>query len=125
FVARIYTNGRLALAHVISAIPIVPRTFGDLFFGFHPPGLLNDSSYAGGLDEFGLYNRPLSDCEILGIFNAGAQGKYGTNVLTCPVGVEVTLPGIAGSPFTFNTIVSWTTPVAWCTTIDYTLVPQQ
>ena len=34
--ARIYTNGQLAVAAAVSATPFVPATYGDLYFGYHP-----------------------------------------------------------------------------------------
>ncbi len=49
------------------------------------------TAFAGGLDEFSVYKRALSPCEVNAIFNAGSRGKYGTNVLVCPVATEVTL----------------------------------
>ncbi len=55
-------------------------------FGGPMPG----TAFAGGLDEFSVYQRSLSPCEVNAIFNAGSRGKYGTNVLVCPVATEVT-----------------------------------
>ena len=57
-------------------------------FGGPTPG----TAFGGGLDEFSLYQRALSPCEVNAIYNAGSRGKYGTNVLVCPVATEVTLP---------------------------------
>jgi subtilisin-like proprotein convertase family protein len=79
------------------------------------PGL----SYAGGLDEFSLYSRALSPQEVLAIFKTGANGKYGTNALTCPVALQVSL---ASTTYTFTNNLSWATNgLAWETnTIDFT-----
>ncbi len=84
--ARLYTNGQLAVLKLMSpSNTFVPRTTGDLYFGYHPDPSSNFVAFAGGLDEFGLYERALSDCEISAIFQAGIGGKYGTNVLWCPL----------------------------------------
>jgi len=61
-------------------------------FGGTTPG----TAFAGGLDEFSVYNRALSPCEVNAIFDAGTGGKYGTNVLVCPVATEVTLLTASG-----------------------------
>jgi subtilisin-like proprotein convertase family protein len=89
--ARIYTNGAICVERS-SVAPgrIVPRTQGDLYFGFDPVGPAG-KSFAGGLDEFGLYNRALTPCEVNAIFLAGSAGKYGTNALICPVSLDFTL----------------------------------
>jgi subtilisin-like proprotein convertase family protein len=66
-------------------------------------------SYAGGLDEFSLYQRALSPCEVNAIYNAGSRGKYGTNVLVCPVATEVTLlTGNGYQTYVFTNGVTWT-----------------
>ena len=80
---------------------ILSWTFGDSM-----PG----TAFAGGLDEFSLYDRALTPCEVNAIFNAGSRGKYGTNVLVCPVVTEVTLLNTtAGNQtFTFTNGVTWT-----------------
>ena len=106
--AVIYTNGQRATA-VQFPTKFVPRTSGDLFLGFHPASPTNSVSYAGGLDEFGLYQRALSPGEVKAIFNAGNRGKYGTNVLVCPVATEVTLITAAGNQtYAFTNGLTWT-----------------
>lgn len=115
--ARLYTNGQLA---VVQALPggFTPRTSGDLYFGFHPGAGTNFVAYPGGLDEFGLYDRPLSDCEVAAIFKAGSNGKYGTNVLSCPVTNMVELitdGGVIVSNFVNG--VNWTNGPQWETNV--------
>ena len=106
--AILYTNGQPA-ATVHFLTNFVPRTSGDLYFGFHPPGLTNGTCYPGGLDEFSLYRRALSPCEVNAIYNAGSRGKYGTNVLVCPVETEVTLLTASGNQtYTFTNGITWT-----------------
>jgi subtilisin-like proprotein convertase family protein len=106
--AVLYTNGQPA-ATVQFPTNFVPRTSGDLFLGFHPPNPTNGVSFAGGLDEFSVYERALSPCEVNAIFNAGSRGKYGTNVLVCPVATEVTLLTASGSQtYAFTNGLTWT-----------------
>jgi subtilisin-like proprotein convertase family protein len=115
--ARIYTNGELAVAQVLPG-PFTPRTSGDLYFGFHPGPGTNFVAYPGGLDEFGLYDRPLSDCEVAAIFRAGSGGKYGTNVLSCPVTNTVELitdSGVIVS--TFVNGLNWANGPQWETNV--------
>jgi subtilisin-like proprotein convertase family protein len=79
--------------------------------------------FAGGLDEFSLYERALSPCEVNAIYNAGSRGKYGTNVLVCPVATEVTLLTALGSQtYAFTNGLTWTnTGPLWETnTISFT-----
>jgi subtilisin-like proprotein convertase family protein len=106
--AILYTNGQRA-ATVHFPTSFVPRTSGDLYFGFHPPGLPLGAAFAGGLDEFSVYQRALSPCEVNTIFSVGARGKYGTNVLICPVATEVTLLTASGNQtYTFTNGITWT-----------------
>jgi len=94
-------------------------------FSTHP-GL----SYAGGLDEFSLYSRALSPQEVKAIYNTGPNGKYGTNALTCPVAMQVSLgtgPGQATSTtYTFTNGLAWATNgLAWETnTIEFNNILQ-
>src|ERR1017187_911387 len=74
-------------------------------FGGPTPG----TCYAGGLDEFSLYQRALTPCEVNAIYNAGSRGKYGTNVLVCPVATEGTLlTGNGNQTYVFTNGVTWT-----------------
>jgi hypothetical protein len=116
-VTRIYTNGQLAVTQVLGG-PFTPRTSGDLYFGFHPAPGTNFVAFIGGLDEFGLYDRPLSDCEVAAIFKADSGGKYGTNVLSCPVTNIVQLvtdSGLIVSNFVNG--LNWTNGPQWETNV--------
>jgi subtilisin-like proprotein convertase family protein len=74
-------------------------------FGGPTPG----TAFAGGLDEFSLYERALSPCEVNAIYNAGSRGKYGTNVLICPVATEVGLLTSGGyQTYVFTNGITWT-----------------
>ena len=69
------------------------------------------TSLQGGLDEFRLYNRALTPCEVSAIYHAVSSGKYCTNVLVCPVVTEVTLSNALSGiqRYTFTNGVSWVT----------------
>lgn len=69
------------------------------------------TTFAGGLDEFSVYDRALTPCEVNAIFNAGSRGKYGTNVLVCPVVTEVTLSNSLSGIQTY----AFTNGLAWVT----------
>jgi subtilisin-like proprotein convertase family protein len=81
-------------------------------------------SYAGALDEVSLYSRALSAQEIQAIYKTGANGKYGTNALTCPVAVKVSLatgPGdVTSTSYIFTNGLSWATNgLSWETNTIY------
>ncbi|HXJ61999.1 MAG TPA: MBG domain-containing protein, partial [Verrucomicrobiae bacterium] len=73
--ARLYYNGALAEDVVVGVFQ--PATSWDLFLGRRPAGD-GTGSYAGGLDEVGIYNYALSATDLQGIYNAGASGKCNT-----------------------------------------------
>jgi subtilisin-like proprotein convertase family protein len=114
YTARLYVNGVLASSQTVATTNFVPLTSGDLYFGYHPATAPNFVSLNGGLDEFGLYNRQLSDCEIAAIAKAGSLGKYGTNVLTCPISGNIQVLsafGTINAAITGGTnVISFTTP---------------
>ncbi len=125
-VAKIYTNGQPAVTATLGSF--TPLTSGDLFFGYHPVPSRPGRSFAGGLDEFSVYERALSDCEIATIAGAASRGKYGTNVLTCPVvsSVELSVTATPFSPistFFFTNGLSWVTngPFFETNFIDFTV----
>ncbi len=104
--AVIYINGQRAVSANLGSF--VPRTSGDVYFGYQPAGPAAGVAYRGGLDEFGIYERALSDCEIATIFAVGQRGKYGTNVLTCPVAVELMLSNsLASLTAVFTNGLTW------------------
>ncbi|HTL57495.1 MAG TPA: S8 family serine peptidase, partial [Candidatus Limnocylindrales bacterium] len=119
--ARLYLNSQLLAVQALTGANIVPRTSGDLYFGFHPDPGINFVSFQGGLDEFSVYERALTDCEVGAIFRAGTGGKYGTNVLACPVVDTIQLINALGSSiFTFTNGLTWTNGPQWETnTINF------
>jgi hypothetical protein len=64
----LYLNGKLAKVGLQSDRPHVSASLG---LGGAP----GYTHYRGGVDEVSLYNRVLSDAEILSLFNAGSAGK--------------------------------------------------
>jgi subtilisin-like proprotein convertase family protein len=93
--AKLYANGSLITSQPVSAGSFIPNTTGDLYLGYHAgPTAATSTSFRGGLDEFSLYRRALCDCEIAAIAGVTNRGKYGTNVLTCPVTNTVEIAGV-------------------------------
>ena len=114
--ARIYTNGQLAVAQAVSMTNFLPATFGDLYFGYHPARPPGTACFAGGLDEFSLYARALTDCEVQRIYSVTNRGKYSPDVLTCPVALSVQLPSL-GLITNFYNGSTWTNGPHWGTNI--------
>lgn len=123
--ARLYINGLAAAVVSFPAPGFMPLTTGDLYFGYHPAPAPSFISFNGGLDEFGLYNRPLTDCEIAAIFKVGSAGKYDPRVLSCPVASTVQLLTSLGPvTATFTNGLFWTNGPTWETnTISFNTLP--
>ncbi|HEV3447989.1 MAG TPA: LamG-like jellyroll fold domain-containing protein [Gemmataceae bacterium] len=70
---RFYVNGQPAGAALAGLYdyPIDETTIGGNVIG----GTTTKPSFSGQIDELSLYNRPLSDAEILSIYQAGPDGK--------------------------------------------------
>ncbi len=112
-VAALYLNGALVVQTNFGTF--LPQTTTDLWFAHRPFDLPGDITFGttlgGALDEFSIYDRALSACEIGAIFNAGSAGKQSllagvTNLVFSPMppfadvdqdGIpdfwEMTLPG--------------------------------
>lgn len=117
---RFYTNGQLAATSLLSRTNFMPRTSGDMWFGYHQATAPDFAAFRGGLDEFGLYSRALSDLEVKAIYLAGTGGKYGTNVLSIPVTNTVQLVTSLGpSTYTFVNGLNWTNGPQWETNTIY------
>jgi len=75
--AKLYLNGTpLKLEHLGG---FRPQTTYDLYLGTRFSGPGAGEFFDGLMDEVGLYDRALSDSEILDAFNAGSAGKCKTN----------------------------------------------
>jgi hypothetical protein len=72
-VAEIYVDGALQLAQNIGSFQ--PQTSYDLVFG----QVLTVGLFLGQLDEISLYRRPLTQQEILNIYQSGSVGKCPEN----------------------------------------------
>jgi hypothetical protein len=115
---RLYVNGALEVAQAIPVTNLLLRTSGDLYFGYHPAPGANFEGFNGALDEFGLYDRALTDCEVAAIFKAGSGGKYGTNALSCPVSGAVQLLTSLGTiSASFTNGPTWGTNIIPFTTL--------
>lgn len=111
--AQIFVNGQLMAVETFST-NFIPDTRADLWLGFDPTTFPGGRAFLGGLDEFALYERALSEAEIQAIFRAGSNGKHGTNALTTPVATELTLRSAAGTQvYTFTNGLAWTNGTRW------------
>jgi len=71
---RIYRNGQVVAEETFG--PFTPLTSYDLFLGRRPAGDQSPLfSFDGVIDEPAVYNRALSEQEILAIYNSGANGR--------------------------------------------------
>jgi len=109
---KLYLNG----AQVASANLgiFTPQTSYNLYFGRRaspevvPP-------YVGGMDEVSVYSRALSAGEIQNIYNAGSQGKCGTqgglapSITTQPASQTVNV----GANVTFSVVADGTQPLSY------------
>lgn len=89
---RLYLNGALARTGLVSSRASYPSTcLGENGLGY--------GYYAGLLDEVSLYDRPLTEAEVLAIYNAGAAGKCGPptppEIITQPTNQTVLAGGTA------------------------------
>lgn len=118
---NLYANGNLLVSQVAGPADAVARTLGNFHLGYHPGSVTNLAAFRGGMDEFGLYDRPLSPCEVAAIHLAGKGGKYSTNVLSCPITNSIELITATGSTlYHFTNGLTWTNGPRWETVaIDF------
>jgi hypothetical protein len=105
---RIYYDGVLVATNVQTNAILydtnaTPTTIGDDWNNNSPGG----NKFNGLLDEIDLYNRALSDSEILSLYNAGSDGKCGGPVTAGSVpyftdfesgiGPEWSMPVVSGA----------------------------
>jgi hypothetical protein len=74
--AVLYMNGT-ALTHT-NLGSFTPRTTGDLYLGYRPPGSYPGSGlrFNGWMDEVAVHRRALTLAEVRCVYFAGASGKY-------------------------------------------------
>ncbi len=75
--ANIYLDGNLVATTNLPGNPFICTT-DDLLAGYRPSGVNVGSALNGSIDELTLYNRALSQAEILSIVTAGSSGKVAT-----------------------------------------------
>jgi hypothetical protein len=73
---KIYVNGSSVASS--PATGTINAVTSDLVIG---KNIFNDTSFPGGIDEVELFNRALTDMEVLGIYNASTAGKCHTSTL--------------------------------------------
>jgi hypothetical protein len=66
---EIYMNGILVSSDNITG-SVQPNTTYDLYLGSHQPFNVNYWSWSGILDDIGIWNRALTDCEIKDLYNS-------------------------------------------------------
>jgi hypothetical protein len=66
---EIYMNGILVSSDNITG-SVQPNTTYDLYLGSHQPFNVNYWSWSGKLDDIGIWNRALTDCEIKDLYNS-------------------------------------------------------
>ena len=93
----------------------VLQTSYDFYVGHRPAANVPspDQSYNGGVDELSIYNRALTEAEVLAIAQAGAQGKYGPCVTNGIAAGPVDLVVLAGAAATFGVELSGSPPLSY------------
>jgi hypothetical protein len=71
--AVLYHNGTPVASTNLGTFP--PQTSYDLFIGVRPAGFFSPHQFHGRIDEWSVYSRALSDCEIQSIYLVGTGGK--------------------------------------------------
>lgn len=69
--AVLFLNGNPVAVTNFGSGYFLPRTGYDLYIG----GVSNNTVFSGLIDEPSLFDRPLSEAEVWGIYNAAANGK--------------------------------------------------
>ena len=111
---KIYINGvfEAETSFVTGIFPgTTPVGIGGLIGG-GAPGQAG-YTFAGSVDEVGIYNRALSDPEIISLFDAGSAGKCLTqnapSIITQPTNQNATVEGSV----TFNVVVDGSSPFSY------------
>ncbi len=90
--AKIYRNGVVVSSQNLGIF--TPQTTYDFYVGRRVSGGAN-FSFRGSIDEPSLYNRALTDAEVLAIYSAAASGKCSSPVP----------PSITQQPFPVTTVI--------------------
>lgn len=113
----LYVDGALDTRTTVAGVANIDNTT-DLMAGAAVcDGIDGTVPYTGKLDEISLYNRVLSDAEILAIYSAGAYGKCGSNggTGTAPVITQqpVSLTAQTNSMVGFTVTATGTPPLSY------------
>ncbi len=117
---RLYIDGVLGIVHDVGSKAV--DTSGDLWIGGRPFGEL--PYYEGGLDELSLYDRPLTQAEVVSIFSAGAVGKcpLDGNQLSTILATSATVHELPGPAMPISAIVTDATVPSGILSVDWALV---
>ncbi len=107
--ATIYYNGAIVAQQNLGSY--TPQTSYDLYLGCRPPGGDGIFNFTGLIDEPSLYNRALTQSEIMAIYNANGGGKcppgqYPPSIISQPTNQTVTV----GTTAQFNVKAGGTAP---------------
>lgn len=100
--AKIYVNGILVNTTLISGG--LQTNNLPLWFGARPNAGNNSSFFNGSLDDIGIWNRTLTECEIQDLYHAelGSQNINAGSDQTICKGENVTLSATGGSNYQWN-----------------------
>ncbi len=103
---RLFVNGAQVAQGQVTIT--TPQTSHDLCIGHRP---LSSYSFAGLIDEVGLYGRALSQTELQSVFNAGSAGKCTTPQPPGIVGQPQSQTVTAGASVLFGVTANGTAPL--------------
>ena len=91
---KVFLNGALVESSVSNPINISSNT-SPLIFGFITNPLNNDGRYNGNLDDLGIWNRALTECEVADLYNAQlgsfSNSSISINPTSSAIGSNATL----------------------------------
>ena len=121
---RIYVNGLEVSSDSISSSNVY-NSSNNLFFGnwlYHYNNAY--STFNGKLDDIGIWNRALSECEIKDLYNAqlNSVAVSAGNDLTVCTGEEILLSGTGADSYTWSNGVLDSIPFTATTTSEYVVV---
>jgi hypothetical protein len=100
---KIYLNGQIFATDALTGI-VSPNNTYNLYLGSHQPFNLSYWSWAGKLDDIGIWNRSLSDCEVQNLYMGTlsvSSISAGSDQIICK-GDSVTLTAVGASSFSWD-----------------------
>jgi hypothetical protein len=119
---KVYSNGNLIDQYAV--LPLQGYT-GNHVFGASLTG--SDQFLLGSLDDIGIWNRALTQCEIQDLYNAELNSAAGINAgadQTVCEGEFITLTGSGGTNYVWNNSVVDGVPFIPTASMDYPLLGQ-